>query len=123
MLKWDRFHPGTQPGLMDASRLSDFSIERILSPQLGPSRAEPQRLHGRLGAELAALRAPPLLLYRRLSLEDPRFQYFHHPDFSFYSISGLHPHLSSRQEAPGQRTGSYWDDLWVTGRPSRAFHD
>lgn len=105
---------------MDGSRLSDFSIERILSPQLGHSRAEPQQLHGRLAADPGGPRAPPpppppLLRYRGLSFEEPCFQYFHHPDFSFYSTSGVHLHLSSQQEAPGQRTGPYWDNLWVTG--------
>lgn len=106
---------------MDGSRLSDFSIERILSPQLGHSRAEPQPLHGRVGADTGALRAPPPppLQYCGMSYEEPCFQYFHHPDFSFYSTSGVHLHPSSQQEAPGQWTGSYWDNLWVTGNQAQ----
>lgn len=107
---------------MDGSRLSDFSIERILSPQLGHSRAEPQQLHGRFGADTGGLRAPPpppLLQCCGLSFEEPCFQYFNHPDFSFYSTSGVNLHPSSQQEAPGEWTGSYWDSPWVTGNQAQ----
>lgn len=99
LFKWGWFCPGSQTGLMDGSRLSDFSIERILSPQLGLGRTEPPQHHGRLADPGAPRGPPPLLLQVGLSFAEPCFQYFRRPDFSCAcSTSGVHLHV---QEAPG----------------------
>ncbi|XP_003976689.2 homeobox protein goosecoid-2-like isoform X2 [Takifugu rubripes] len=86
---------------MDGSGPSDFSIERILSPQLGLGRTEPQQ-HRSLAADPGAFRGPPpLLLQFGLSFTEPGFQYFRRPDFSCAcSASGVHLHLREAPEVP-----------------------
>lgn len=102
LFKWDRFRPGSHSGLMDGTRLSDFSIERIL----GLGRTEPQQHHG--PADPGPPRGPPpLLIQFGLGFAEPCFRYFYGPDLSCAcSTSGLHLHVL---EAPGTRlsqTGS-----------------
>lgn len=91
LFKWAWVRPGPQTGPMDGSGLSDFSIERILGPQLGPSRAGPQNR----ARPAPDPRAPPLLL---LSFPQPCFRFFS----CACSSSGIHLHL---HEAPGTRAG------------------
>lgn len=106
--------PPGQLGIMDGSRVSDFSIERILSPQLGhkpPAVAFSPQLQGHpgglglesgsLGLESGSLRPPApvqipvgLLPYRGMSFGQgfyPCTAGCHHADFArVYSNSGVY---------------------------------
>lgn len=107
--------------IMDGSRVSDFSIERILSPQLGhkPPVMEfspdgyLQGLPGGFSLDSGNLRPPapvpvpvPMpgcLQYRGMSFGEAFYPYgpgFHHTDFtSIYSNSGVYVHFSNQDSA------------------------
>lgn len=107
-------------GVMDGSRVSDFSIERILSPQLGQKQPvtvfspELQGLPGVFGLDSGSLGPAPvpvpvpvgLLQYRGMSFGEafyPCAAGFHHADFtSVYSNSGVYLHFSSQDSAGTQ---------------------
>lgn len=102
---------------MDGSRVSDFSIERILSPQLGhkpPATELPpdgclQGIPGGFGLDSGQLRppapvpvpvpAPGCLQYQGMGFGEAFYPYgagFHRADFGgVYPNSGVYVHLDS----------------------------
>nr|XP_046246203.1 dharma [Scatophagus argus] len=118
---------------MDGSRVSDFSIERILSPQLGHkppvTDVSPdgyiQGLPGGFSLDSGSprppvpvpvpvpvpLQVPGCLQYRGLSFGEAFCPYgaaFHHVDFSsMYSKPGVHVHFSSQESADTQQLAGY----------------
>uniref|UniRef100_A0A8C2X314 Dharma n=1 Tax=Cyclopterus lumpus TaxID=8103 RepID=A0A8C2X314_CYCLU len=105
--------------IMDGSRVSDFSIERILSPQLGhrPTGMDfspggyLQGIPARFSPNSGELRAPPpvpvpgCLQYRGMSFGDAFYPYragFHHTDLSsMYPNPGVYVHFSNAQQLSG----------------------
>lgn len=100
---------------MDGSRVSDFSIERILSPQLGhkPQEVTPdgylRGIPSALSLDSGSLKGVPApvpvpllvpgcLQYRRLGCGEARCPYgagFHRADFTgIYPNSGVYMHFS-----------------------------
>ncbi|XP_028275934.1 dharma [Parambassis ranga] len=111
---------------MDGSRVSDFSIERILSPQLGhkPQELSPdgylRGIPGGLSLDSGSLRVPapvpiPVLVpgclqYRGLGCGEALCPYgagFHHTDFTgIYPNSGVYMHFS-QDSADAQALAGY----------------
>uniref|UniRef100_A0A8C4FA79 Dharma n=1 Tax=Dicentrarchus labrax TaxID=13489 RepID=A0A8C4FA79_DICLA len=103
--------------IMDGSRVSDFSIERILSPQLGHRPPAREVLPGGFSLDSINLRAPApvpapvpapapgCLQYRGMSFGEAFYPYgagFHHTDCSrLYSNSGVYVHFSNAQPLAG----------------------
>ncbi|XP_026228565.1 dharma [Anabas testudineus] len=109
-----------------SSRVSDFSIERILSPQLGhrPQVMEVspdgylQGIPGGFSLDFGTLRPPApvpvpvpvpgCLQYRGLSFGEACYPYgagFHRTEF--YPNSGVYVHLSSKDSADAQSLAGY----------------
>ncbi len=135
--------------IMDGSRVSDFSIERILSPELGhkPPVMEfspdgyLQGLPGGFSLDYGNLRPPapvavpvPMpgcLQYRGMSFGEAYYPYgagFHHTDFTnIYSNSGVYVHFSN-QDSAGIFTPSEinlkvcWPKLWFQFRFKKKLH-
>ncbi|KAI3353786.1 hypothetical protein L3Q82_004847 [Scortum barcoo] len=109
---------------MEASRVSDFSIERILSPQLGQRTEVPPDgyLHGFPGGFSldygnfrppapvpVSLPMPGCLQYRGMSFGEAFYPYraaFHHNDF-IYPNSGVYAHFSHQDPADAQQLAGY----------------
>ncbi|XP_067451938.1 dharma [Thunnus thynnus] len=110
---------------MDGSRVSDFSIQRILSPQFGhkpPVMEFPPDgyLHGipggfsldsrNLRPPAPQVPVPDCLQYRGMSFGDAFYQYgagFHHTDCSIYPNSGVYMHLSPDSADPQSLAGHH----------------
>ncbi|XP_056298024.1 dharma [Pseudoliparis swirei] len=105
--------------IMDGSRVTDFSIERILSPQLGLRPSGMDFSPGGYLQGIPELRPPPPVLlpvpgclqYREMSLRDAFAPYragFHHTDLSgVYSNPGVYVHFSSHGPADAQQLSGY----------------
>ncbi|XP_073341058.1 dharma [Pagrus major] len=112
---------------MEGSRVSDFSIERILSPQLGHkppvTEVSPggylQGFPAGLSPDSGCFRAtapvpmpvPGCLQYRGMGFGEAFYPYgagFHHTDFSrVHSNSGVYVHFSSQEPADAQQLVGY----------------
>uniref|UniRef100_UPI0037E713C1 dharma n=1 Tax=Semicossyphus pulcher TaxID=241346 RepID=UPI0037E713C1 len=115
---------------MDGSRVTDFSIERILSPQLGhkPPARDPspdvylQGVPGGFTLDYTGnfrpsapvpvpVPVPGCLQYRGMSFGEAFYPYgagFHHADLSsFYPNSGVYVHFSRQDSADAQQLAGY----------------